>query len=104
MWSRWHLVLWWAVAAAALMTWDSRAQTTQQEKGSNWLYQDEGSKLEKSNRMWGQNDICGKDSFRKFPDYTAEAALKRDAYMRDCLRKNHLPPRNDLARPLKSGQ
>ena len=49
-------------------------------------------------------DTCGKESFQKFPDYTADGALKRDAYMRDCLRKHHLPPRNDVAQPLPRSQ
>jgi hypothetical protein len=64
------------------------------------LYQNDTTKLAKSNKMWEQNDVCGKESFRKFPDFTAEASASRDAYMRDCLRKHHLPPRNDAAQPL----
>ena len=100
MWSRWRWVLWLAVAALAPAVTDARAQS---EKGSDLLYQDEGTKLQKSNKMWEQSDTCGRDSFRKFPDFTAEAALKRDAYMRDCLRKHRLPPRNDVAQPVKPG-
>ncbi len=88
--------------AAALISaaTDVRAQSL---RDTDTLFRNEGTKLQKSNRMWEQNDTCGKDSFRKFPDYTAEAALRRDAYMRDCLRKHHLPPRNDVARPLNPG-
>jgi hypothetical protein len=99
MWSRWQWVLWSALAATMVMT-GARAQS---RMGPDLLYQDEGSKLQKSNKIWEQNDTCGKDSFRKFPDFTAEAAQQRDAYMRDCLRKHHLPPRNDVARPLNTG-
>jgi hypothetical protein len=64
----------------------------------------ESSKLQLSREMWLQNDNCGKESFQKFPDYTAEGAANRDAYMRGCLRNHHLAPRNDLAQPLKPGQ
>ncbi len=92
--ARWRWVLW--LAATAVAAADGRAQSP---VNMGALYQNEGTKLEKSNKMWGENDTCGKESFRKFPDYTAEAALKRDAYMRDCLRKHHLPPRNDVAQP-----
>ncbi len=97
--SRFGLILCLA-AAAALEAADGRAQS---KPDAGTLYQDEGTKLEKSNKMWNQNDDCGKESFRKFPDFTAEGALNRDAYMRACLRKHHLPPRNDLAQPLKPG-
>jgi hypothetical protein len=96
MWSRWQWGLGLGVAVLVLAAADAHAQS---EQGRERLYQNEGTKLEKSNKMWEQNDTCGKDSFRKFPDYTAVAALQRDAYMRDCLRKHHLPPRNDVARP-----
>jgi len=96
MWCRSKWVLWLPVVMALAMP-DAGAQS---DKGSDRLYQNEGTRLEKSNKMWEQSDNCGKDSFRKFPDFTAEAALQRDAYMRDCLRKHHLPPRNDVARPL----
>ena len=88
-----------AIAMASTAT-DGRAQS-KQAPGADTLYQNQGTRLEKSNKVWSGNDDCGKESFRKFPDYTTDAALKRDAYMRDCLRKHHLPPRNDLARPLK---
>ena len=94
-------VLWLAVAAVMAAATGSRAQST---KGSDTLYQDEGTKLEKSNSVWSQNDACGKDSFRKFPDFTPEAATSRDVFMRDCLRKHHLPPRNDVAQPLRPAQ
>jgi hypothetical protein len=99
--ARWRWVFWLAVAAVMAAATDGRAQST---KGSDTLYQDQGTKLDKSNRVWNQNDACGKDSFRKFPDFTAEAAASRDAFMRDCLRKHHLPPRNDVAQPLRPAQ
>jgi hypothetical protein len=98
-------VVYWLVAAAATACLgQSGYAQTMPDTDTGTLYRDEGTKLQKSNKMWGQSDTCGKDSFRKFPDFTAEAALKRDAYMRDCLRKRHLPPRNDVARPLLPGQ
>lgn len=96
----WRWMLWLVPVAVISMTGGSRAQST---PDSDTLYQDQGSKLQKSNKMWNQNDSCGKESFRKFPDFTTEAAASRDAYMRDCLRKHHLPPRNDVARPLRPG-
>ncbi len=91
------LPLWAAIAVvAALAGTSARAQDT--------LGGPKDTRLEMSNKKWAQSDTCGKESFRKFPDYTTEGAAKRDAYMRECLRKNHLPPRNDLAQPLQSGQ
>jgi hypothetical protein len=64
----------------------------------------EDTRLERSNKKWAQNDTCGKESFHKFPDYTVEGAARRDAYMRECLRKNRLPPRSDMAQPPPQGQ
>lgn len=87
--TRW-LPLWAAVIAVAALA------------GTSAFAED--TRLERANKKWAQSDTCGKESFRKFPDYTAEGAAKRDAYMRECLRKNRLPPRNDLAQPLPSGQ
>ena len=102
MWVRWLCVCWLAAAGAVATASDGGAQSkTTTDTGT--LYQNDATKLEKSNKMWEQNDTCGKESFRKFPDFTAEAAASRDAYMRGCLRKNHLPPRNDVAGPLRSG-
>jgi hypothetical protein len=97
-------VAFWLAMAAAEVSMIASGYTQMPNSDTGTLYQDEGTKLEKSNKMWDQSDSCGKDSFRKFPDYTADAALKRDAFMRDCLRKHHLPPRNDVARPLQPGQ
>ncbi|HXP75694.1 MAG TPA: hypothetical protein VN823_16245 [Stellaceae bacterium] len=92
-----RLLLWVAAAATVALTGTSgHTQAT--------LYEREGTRLENSNKMWNQNDTCGKESFQKFPDYTAEGAAKRDAYMRECLRKHHLPPRNDAAQPARPAQ
>jgi hypothetical protein len=96
--ARRRLVLWLAAAGTLAAAGSGYAQSTTDK---DTLYQDEGTKLEKSNKMWGQSDTCGKESFRKFPDYTADAAGNRDAFMRDCLRKHHLPPRADVAQPLR---
>lgn len=87
------------MAAAAAVALTAASGHTQ-----DMLYEREGTKLENSNKMWNRSDICGKESFQKFPDYTAEGAAKRDAYMRECLRKHHLPPRNDVAQPARPGQ
>lgn len=101
MWVKRRCSVWLAVAAVlAAAAADGRAQSRPSTTDTETLYQNEPTKLEKSNKMWEQNDACGKESFRKFPDFTAEAATARDAYMRDCLRKHHLPPRNDVAQPL----
>jgi hypothetical protein len=60
---------------------------------------DAETRLETSNKKWANMDTCAKQSFQKYPDYTAEGANKRDAFMRDCLRTHRLPPRNNLAQP-----
>jgi hypothetical protein len=65
---------------------------------SNTLFEKNEDKLTLSTRKWKQNDDCGKESFRKYPDYTAEGAIKREAYMRQCLLNHHLPPRSDLTK------
>ena len=98
MWVRRWWVFWLVTAAALAAATHGHAQS----KDTGALYQNQDTRLQKSNKMWEQNDVCGKESFRKFPDFTAEAATARDAYMRDCLRKHHLPPRNDVAQPLRA--
>jgi len=90
-----------AVAAVTLMGTSGYAQNN---SGADTLYQDPGNRLGRSNKVWAQSDNCGKESFRKFPDYTTEGAAKRDAYMRECLRKHRLPPRADVAQPLPPKQ
>ena len=97
---RWLL----CVAAGATLAFTGAGVSAQTATDPEGLYGHEPTRLEKSNRMWTQSDTCGKESFQKFPDYTADGALKRDAYMRDCLRKHHLPPRNDVAQPLPRSQ
>jgi len=92
------------VAAGAALAFTGAGVSAQTATDPEGLYGHEPTRLEKSNKMWNQNDICGKESFQKFSDYTADGALKRDAYMRDCLRKHHLPPRNDVAQPLPRSQ
>lgn len=94
-------LLWIVTAVTVAMTGTSAyAENTSDTETPETLYQDPGNKLGKSNKMWTRSDNCGKESFQKFPDYTTEGATKRDAYMRDCLRKHHLPPRADVAQPL----
>src|ERR1700693_1553218 len=97
MWVTKRLLLALAAAAATAMTGTGgHAQGTPY---SNTHYKHQSSRLDKSNKMWMQSDTCGKESFQKFPDYTTEGADKRDAYMRECLRRHHLPPRADVAQP-----
>ena len=87
-----------AAATTAMMGTSGYAQGT---LGTDSLYQDRGNRLGTSNKIWTRNDICGKESFQKFPDYTSAGAAQRDAYMRECLRRRHLPPRADVAEPLQ---
>lgn len=46
-----------------------------------------------STQRWRSMDGCSKESFRKFPDYTTEASAQRDAFVRECLQSQNLPPR-----------
>jgi hypothetical protein len=84
------------VVASSTSGMSARAQGA--ETGET-LYEPGDSRLEFSNKKWTQSDACGKESFRKFPDYTEQAAIQRDAYMRECLRNHNLPPRADLVKP-----
>jgi len=88
-----------SMAAAATVAMTGTSGYAQATSGTDTLFQDQGTRLEKSNKIWTQNDNCGKESFQKFPDYTTEGAAQRDAYMRECLRRHHLPPRADVAQP-----
>ena len=45
---------------------------------------------------WHIQDLCARDAFRKFPDYTVEGNAARDRYIRSCEVRHHLPPRADL--------
>src|SRR5260370_19669345 len=92
-----RLLLW--IAAAAILAMMGTNGYAQQPPGTYGLNEGPGSRIQLNNRMWSQNDLCGKESFQRVPDYTAEGATKRDAYMRECLRNYHLPPRADLAQP-----
>ena len=91
-------------AVAAMMAMAETGGYAQSTSDTDTLYQRRGSRLEKSNGMWTQSDSCGKESFQKFPDYTTEGAAKRDAYVRQCLRRHRLPPRADVAQPLQPQQ
>jgi hypothetical protein len=92
-----RLLLW--IAAAAIVAMMGTNGYTQQPPGTYGLYESPGSHKQLSDRMWSQNDLCGRESFKRFPDYTVEGAAQRDAYMRKCLHKYGLPPRTDLAQP-----
>lgn len=57
------------------------------------------NRLNGTNRQWVTADNCSRNSFKKYPDYTMEGALKRDAFVRECLRDNRQVPRADLVPP-----
>jgi hypothetical protein len=90
-----RLLLLSVAAIAALLTPDASGYG----QDADTIFQNRESRLQRSNKLWTQNDNCGKESFQKFPDFTAPAAAQRDAYMRECLRRHRLPPRADLAQP-----
>jgi hypothetical protein len=50
-------------------------------------------------RKWQQADKCAAQAHAAFPDYNPQANAKRDAMLEDCLNRQDLPPRQDLARP-----
>ena len=66
------------------------------EDTSTELFGKKPNRLGFSTEKWAQNDNCGKQSFQKYSDYTVQGGIQRDAYMRDCLRRHHIAPRNDL--------
>jgi hypothetical protein len=43
---------------------------------------------------WKTMDICAKQAQAAFPDFTADAAAKRDALLKQCLESDNLPPRS----------
>lgn len=45
---------------------------------------------------WRAADDCQRQAVRKFPDATASALAKRDAYVRKCLAAGKLVPRPGL--------
>ena len=45
-----------------------------------------------SAHRWEAMDNCNKDAFAHFPDYTVDGEAQREAYVRKCLRDQHLPP------------
>ena len=100
------LSLLWMAAAAALASTGTPGytQNTDYSRGTPGLWQDWASRQQKSRQLWKDSDNCGSESFRKFPDYTTEGAVKRDAFMRECLRSHKAPPRADLAQPVQPKQ
>ena len=52
-------------------------------------------KQQSSDTEWRAMDGCAREAFQKFPDYTHESNLKREAYRRACLRKKGLPAPDD---------
>jgi hypothetical protein len=47
---------------------------------------------------WSAMDRCTKTAREKFPDETAEALAKRDAYVHNCQRDGRVPIREGVAR------
>ncbi|HVB15796.1 MAG TPA: hypothetical protein VNF04_04630 [Stellaceae bacterium] len=44
-------------------------------------------------KRWQAMDLCTRQAQAAFPDFTAEANLKRDAKLKECLAAQNLPPR-----------
>ncbi len=40
--------------------------------------------------QWKESDKCSQDAFKKYPDYTPETNVKREAFRRECLRDQHI--------------
>ncbi len=40
--------------------------------------------------QWQQSGKCNQDAFAKYPDYTPESNVKREAWRRVCLRDAHI--------------
>jgi hypothetical protein len=93
-----------SMLAAAVVAMTGTGAYAQGTPEGDTLFQDPGSRLQRSSKGWTQSDNCGKESFQKFPDYTTEGAANRDAYMRECLRRHHLPPRANVVQPVQPKQ
>jgi hypothetical protein len=50
-------------------------------------------------KKWQQADKCAAQAHTAFPDYNPQSNAKRDAALEECLDRQDLPPREDLARP-----
>jgi len=48
-------------------------------------------------KNWKSMDLCAREAQTAFPDYTADAQVKRDAKLKECLQGKNLPPREPLA-------
>ena len=48
-------------------------------------------KLNSSITEWHGMDVCAHQAFEKYPDYTRQSNLDREAYRRACLRRSQLP-------------
>lgn len=44
-----------------------------------------------SESVWKLRDICRRNAFKQFPDYTPEGNAKRDRAEQRCLESNNLP-------------
>ena len=46
-----------------------------------------------SSQLWGRQDRCARQAFRKFPDYTPQGNAQRERELQQCLAAGNLPPR-----------
>ncbi len=52
-----------------------------------------------SSQLWGRQDRCAREAFKKFPDYTREGNAKREHEFQQCLAQGNLPPRELVNTP-----
>jgi hypothetical protein len=50
-------------------------------------------------RGWKVMDACTRQAQTAYPEFSAEASVKRDAKLKECLSVNGLPPRQPPAQP-----
>ena len=69
------------IAAIALAAVGARADSVRQQQ---------------SVETWHRQNLCAREAFQRFPDYTPEGNAARDKAIRACEARHHLPPRADL--------
>ena len=50
----------------------------------------DGQTVQTPQQEWARADNCGKEAFKKYPDYTADSNLKREQFRRECLREHEV--------------
>jgi hypothetical protein len=53
-----------------------------------------GDEFKRNSSVWRNNDLCARQAFKQFPDYTPEGNAKRDHAMQQCLAATPAPPRD----------